>query len=207
MMGLLQRRYHWLFATLYDTLMAPAERQALAALRASLLRNVQGQVLEIGVGTGANLAFYAEGVRLIAVDPNPWMLVQAQQRAFTVPAVVVPVQGHAEGLPVADGACQAVVSTFVLCSVRDLHQAIAELWRVIQPGGQALLLEHIRSDNPYWYALQRAWNPFQRVFGDGCCLTRDTLDVLQAQGFVLQHVQPLAGGPFPLRMVQAIRPA
>lgn len=203
--GTLSLFYSYLFTSLYDYVMTPFERSLIAPLRLSLLSIAQGRVLEIGSGTGANLPFYDWTTRVVATEPKRGMLRQAQQRRRHATAQVALTGCHAEHLPLADGSFDTVVSTFVLCSVADQQQAIAELWRVLRPGGMVLLLEHIRAPHAGWQAVQRAWNPIQGVLGDGCSLTRETLQVMETNGFVLRYVQALGGGPFPLRMVRAER--
>ena len=193
-------------ATWYDWFMGPVEKRLLAPLRHELLAPLRGRVLEIGAGTGINFAYYSPHVQVLAVEPNYWMRIQAHRRVARSPARIVLTDGHAERLPAPPGAFDAAVSTLVLCSVADLEHSIAELRRVLRPGGSALLIEHVRAEHPVWRALQHAWNPCQYRLGDGCRLTRDTVGALEAAGFMLQQVQALGGGILPLRVVRAEYP-
>jgi ubiquinone/menaquinone biosynthesis C-methylase UbiE len=193
-------------ATRYDWFMGLVEKRLLAPLRHELLAPLRGRVLEIGAGTGINFAYYSPHVQVIAVEPNYWMRIQARRRAVRSPAQIVLTDGHAERLPAPPDAFDAVVSTFVLCSVADLERSIAELRRVLHSGGSALLIEHVCAEHPVWRALQYAWNPCQYRLGDGCRLTRDTVGALETAGFTLQQVRALGGGILPLRVVWAEYP-
>lgn len=197
---------HTLLAALYDYVMEPIERCMVRTLRQRLLSMAQGRVLEIGAGTGANFPFYDVTSRVVATEPKRGMQIRAQRRSNGCNAHIQVVGGTAERLPVRDASVDVVVSTFVLCSVAHQPQAVAELWRVLRPGGVGLFLEHIRSEHRFWNAVQRAWNPIQSVVGDGCCLTRDTVQTIESTGFVLHTMEHLGGGPFPVRMVWARRP-
>jgi ubiquinone/menaquinone biosynthesis C-methylase UbiE len=156
----------------------------MARLRGEVLADVGGEVLEIGFGTGLNLAHYPRHVRKVTtVDPNPGMDRRARRRAAESGIEVDRRRAGAEGLPFGDGAFDVVVSTWTLCSIRDVERALAEVHRVVRPGGRFIFLEHGRSDDPAVRRWQRRLNPIQRVLSDGCSLDLDVEAVVRSQPF------------------------
>lgn len=130
-----------LSARLYDAVLALAERRALRAWRAELLAGASGDVLEIGAGTGANLPWYPPSVgRLLLLEPDATMRKRLARRA---PAKATVLAGRGRQLPLGTGTVDTVVSTLVLCSVGDVDEVLAEVRRVLRPGGRLLLLEHV----------------------------------------------------------------
>src|SRR5262245_11471265 len=130
--------------------------------RRKALANARGRVLEIGGGTGFNLAHYPRDVReLVISEPAPGMLERARRRAAETDLPVTTLQAPAEHLPFEDHSFDTVVSTLVLCSVEDVDRALAEIHRVLRPGGQLIFVEHVRSGDPRtakWQdRLERPW--------------------------------------------------
>ncbi len=154
----------------------------LGQYRRSLLRNVTGEILEIGFGTGLNLAYYPESVqRLTSVDVNPGMESIAQRRAQTAGITIASHVLSGEQLPMPAHSFDSVVSTWTLCSIPDVAQAIAEIHRVLKPGGQFFFIEHGLSDDPAIQTWQHRLTPIQRVIGDGCHLDRDITQLVRQQ--------------------------
>jgi SAM-dependent methyltransferase len=153
-------------ARLYD---AGARRsRSLEADRSSLLADAAGRVLEIGAGTGLNARHYPAGVEVVYTEPDPAM-------ALRVPTVTAP----AEELPFGDASFDTVVSTLVLCSVTDLERAVAEIRRVLAPGGQLLFLEHVRAEDGSSLARwQDRLNPLWHAAA-GCDCNRRTVEALE----------------------------
>jgi ubiquinone/menaquinone biosynthesis C-methylase UbiE len=179
------------FAATYDPVMRGVERHVLAERRRSLLAGLSGHVVEVGAGTGANLAHLGADVdRLTLLEPSQAMAgrLRAKLAAEPRPATEV-IEAPAEALPLDDGSADAVVSTLTLCTVDDLALALAEIRRVLVPGGPLLLLEHVAGDG-HLGRVQRAIEPVWKVFGRGCHLTRDTLSALQRAGFDTADVHP-----------------
>lgn len=174
-----------LSARLYDAALAGAERRALRGWRRDLLREVHGTVLEIGAGTGANLDAYGPRVhRLLLLEPDPAMRSRLAARAATDTARNVLLAGSASRLPVASGSVDAVISTLVLCTVRNLDGALAEIRRVLRPEGRLHLIEHVAA--PPGSTLRRAQRlvaPLWAGMAGGCLLVRPTKDLLRASGF------------------------
>lgn len=181
-----------LVAALYDTVLRGPEHAGLGARRSELLGALSGHVCEIGAGTGANLAHLGAGVeRLTLLEPSPAMLTRLRRRlASGGPAADVSVlRAPAEALPLPDGSVDAVVSTLVLCSVRDPGLALAEVRRVLRPGGVLVVIEHVAADGRGVHA-QRLIEPAWKVAARGCHLTRDTGAALADAGFDLEGVTP-----------------
>lgn len=199
-MGVLDRA----FAAVYDPVLANAERAGLGAKRRELLSPLRGHVVEIGAGTGANLPHLGAGLeRLTLLEPTPEMAARLRARAAMVgPAAangtrVEVLEAPAEALPVGDGEADAVISTLVLCSVDDLDRSLAEIRRVLRPGGRLVLLEHVAA-NGRAHRVQRLLEPAWRVAARGCHLTRDTGAALAGAGFDTSDIKPWrlpAGGP------------
>jgi ubiquinone/menaquinone biosynthesis C-methylase UbiE len=167
------------FPRLLDVAMAG---EPFAQYRRDLLKSVTGDVLEIGFGTGLNLDYYPKEIRQLAtVDPNPGVNRLAQRR---IEASDIAVTHHClsgESLPMADGSFDSLVSTWVLCSIADVAGAIAEVHRVLRPGGRFFFIEHGLSNEPGIQPWQRRLTPLQKVIGDGCHLDRDIAALVQAQ--------------------------
>jgi ubiquinone/menaquinone biosynthesis C-methylase UbiE len=166
-----------LFPRLMDRAMSG---ENLAQYRRSLLQNVRGDILEIGLGTGLNLAHYPDSVqRITSVDINPGMSALAQTRAHTAGITIDLQVLSGEQLPMAEATFDTVVSTWTLCSIPDVAQAIAEVHRVLKPGGQFFFIEHGLSNVPSVQTWQHRLTPIQRVIGDGCHLDRDIAQLVR----------------------------
>lgn len=186
----------WLLPRIYDRCTAATERACFQAWRADLLADVTGDVLEIGAGTGHNLAHYGPGVtRLVVTDPEPAMLDRLRRKLATVPVgssssdvEVVVQRASADALPFPDHSFDVIVTTLVLCSVPDQPAALAEVRRVLRPGGRLVFLEHVAADGrPRRLAWQHRVEPvWKRVVG-GCHLTRRTAEAIAASGFELDE--------------------
>jgi len=149
------------------------DRPLIAEHRRQLLARAHGRILEIGFGTGLNLPHYPPSVRQItAIDPNQGMSRRARRRIRQAGIAVELCPLSSEQLPFADGAFDCIVSTFTLCSVRDVSRGLAEVYRVLAPGGQLLFLEHGLAPDAAIQKWQRRLNPLQVLFGDGCHLDR-----------------------------------
>ena len=150
--------------------------------RAELLRKVHGEVLEIGFGTGLNLPFYQGVDQLYALEPNRDVYQLSNKRVLDAPFHVQHIQASAEKLPFADNSVENIVSTWTLCSIAGLDQAIREIHRVLKPQGTFHLIEHVQyNDNDTMKKLQDFFTPVQKVIADGCHLNRNIeLELLNA---------------------------
>ncbi|MEW5934586.1 MAG: methyltransferase domain-containing protein [Bacillota bacterium] len=178
-------------AALYDRLVGSDGRgSAGSQWRARLCAAASGRVLELGMGTGANLPYYPPRVELTGVDISPRMLSFARQRAERLGRPVNLVVADAQDLPFPDQTFDAVVSSFFLCTVPDPGAALAQAWRVLRPGGELLLLEHERSSRPLLGRLLDLVAPLAvRLVGDHPN-RRTRLEAARA-GFVILEEVPL----------------
>lgn len=184
-----------LFAAVYDRATAGVERAGLGDLRGRLLAGASGRVLEIGAGTGANLAHYGPAVEsLTLTDPEAPMLRRLERRAAAEMPRARVVRAAAEDLPFPDDAFDVAVSTLVLCGVADQARVLGELGRVLRPGGRLIFIEHVRSEDPHLARRQDRLRRLNRLFT--CCdCNRRTLDAIRAAGFAVTEVEsPVLGG-------------
>lgn len=184
-MGLRSR----LFAATYDRFMAAGEKAGLADTRAELLADAAGAVLEVGAGTGLNLAHYQHAVTSLTVaEPDTAMLRRLERATARTPIPVTVLRAPAEDLPYDDGTFDTVVSTLVLCGVDDQPRAIREMRRVLKPGGQLLFLEHVRADDDRLARRQDRLNWFNRLT-TSCDCNRPTLRTLERAGFIIDRLR------------------
>ena len=163
---------------------------SMADLRREALAQVAGEVLEIGFGTGLNLAYYPDHIREITtVDPNPGMGKVAARRVEESSIRVDRRMAGGEGLPFPDGSFDCVVSTWTLCSITEATRAVEEIRRVLRTGGRFVFLEHGLSDKPRVRAWQRRLNPIQRIVGDGCRLDLDVPALISGGDFADLRVE------------------
>jgi ubiquinone/menaquinone biosynthesis C-methylase UbiE len=179
-----------IFAAIYDRFTAGAEAAGLRAHREQLLTAARGKVLEIGAGTGANLPFYGDAVEtLICSEPEEPMARRLAQRIAQQTRAVTIVTSPAERLPLPDAHVDTVVSTLVLCTVADQGRALAEIRRVLKPGGSLLFLEHVRADDAKLAAWQDRLNGFNRFIAYGCNCNRPTVEAIRAAGFTITSLR------------------
>jgi ubiquinone/menaquinone biosynthesis C-methylase UbiE len=163
-----------------------------------------GDALEVAIGTGLNLPHYPPGVRLTGVDLSPVMLAAAGKRAAALGLTVQLSVAEAEHLPFDDASFDTVVCTLSLCSVADDQAAIGEMHRVLRPGGQLLLLDHVAATNRFLLALQRLWEKVTlRVAGD--YQTRHPLPLVQRAGLVVRASRRSKAGT--VERLRAVKPA
>jgi ubiquinone/menaquinone biosynthesis C-methylase UbiE len=178
-----------LFALGYDRMTASVEKAGLRARREALVSRATGRVLEIGAGTGANLPHYNGIDALVVSEPEAPMARRCERRAAAHALPVELVQAPAEELPFDDGSFDTVVSTLVLCTVRDQARALGELRRVLKPDGRLLFIEHVRADDTKLARLQDRMNRISRVVAHGCNCNRDTLDAIRLAGFAVTELE------------------
>jgi ubiquinone/menaquinone biosynthesis C-methylase UbiE len=171
------------FAAVYDGQMRRSEEAGLTEMRKALAGKAAGTVLEIGAGTGANLAHYGASVTSLTVtEPDVYMLKRLERRVDGEAPSTFALRAPAEDLPFEDGSFDAVVSTLVLCGVDDQPRAVREIRRVLRPGGKFLFLEHVRATDPKSAKKQDRMNWLNRAVV--CCdCNRPTLGTIEGAGF------------------------
>jgi len=174
------------FAGVYDRLMAGTEEAGLSDHRHGILAEARGRTVELGAGTGLNLAHYPDGVdELILTEPFPPMAKQLRERAGDRAEVI---EAPADALPIPDASIDTAVATLVLCTVDDVPATLAEVSRVLKPGGRLLFVEHVRSSDPGTARWQdRLRGPWQ-FMGHGCRCNRDTLAAIEASALEIDSV-------------------
>lgn len=177
--GLTGRVFAWLLAQ-GDA----AQHRIYGPRKRALFARLEGRVLEIGPGTGLNLAYYPAGMTWIGVEPNPHLHPYIRRHATRAGITASVVDGVAGRLPAADASVDAVVSTLVLCSVPSVEAALAEVRRVLKPGGRFVFIEHVAAPagTPLRW-LQRGIRPLWRIAADGCRPDRPTDRLLKQAGF------------------------
>jgi ubiquinone/menaquinone biosynthesis C-methylase UbiE len=174
---------------LFDRLNAAFERR-FGEKRRLVLEPAAGRVLEIGAGTGWSFGHYPDSVtEIVALEPNDGMRARGERRAAESGRPVRFVPESAEELPFEDDSFDWAVSMAVLCTVPDAARALAEIRRVLKPGGALLFVEHVRSESPRlarWQdRLERPWG----IVAQGCHPNRDTVGALRAAGFKVELVE------------------
>jgi ubiquinone/menaquinone biosynthesis C-methylase UbiE len=164
---------------LYDLGLWLAEHGGFGRWRRWLPGGAAGRTLDLGTGTGRNLPWLPPGIAAVAVDPHPQNLAVARRRA---PGVAL-VRARAEALPFRDGAFETVLSGMVFCSVDDPAAGLAEVRRVLAPGGSFRLLEHVRSGHALEARLQDLSQPAWTWLAGGCRPNRETEQAVAAAGF------------------------
>jgi ubiquinone/menaquinone biosynthesis C-methylase UbiE len=189
----------------YDRGMAPLEKLWLRQMRARLIPRARGRVLEIGVGTGANFAFYAPSACVTAVDESADMLAVAASRATALDRCAHLGQMDVEHLGFPTGHFDTVVASLVLCSVVDQRRALGELRRVLKrPAGQLLLLEHMRPQlRPLAWLADLANAPWVAMNGR-CHLNRQTQQAVLRAGFQVDHIESMVGGLLRLIVARSV---
>lgn len=157
-------------------------RPILSEYRRQILADVTGEVLEIGFGSGVNLSYYpAHLQKLITVDANAGMNELAKKRIKSSHIQVDNRVLSGENLPMANNTFDSVISTFCLCSIGNVSQALQEIHRVLKPGGKFFFLEHGLSNEPNIQIWQNRLNSINKVIGDGCNINRDMKQLVSAQ--------------------------
>ncbi|MFF3955144.1 class I SAM-dependent methyltransferase [Streptomyces sp. NPDC001890] len=181
--------HHPVFARFYARMSVVAETRAgLAAVRSELLAGMSGRVIEIGAGNGLNFAHYPPAVsEVVAIEPERSLRRLAVRAALRAGLPVDVVPGTAEALPVKSEAFDGAVASLVLCSVRNVERSLAEVVRVLRPGGELRFFEHVRADDRAMAVTQQALDrTLWPLMTGGCHTGRDTLAAIERAGFVVE---------------------
>ena len=184
------RGYRW-FAAVWER-----TGDRYQSIRKEIAGGAAGRVLEVGAGTGFNFRYYNETtVTVAATEPNPFMLDRARHRARQAGCPIEPRQARAEELPFDDASFDTVVSTWVLCSVKDPAKALAEISRVLKPSGSFRFVEHVRCQRALAAFWQDAISPVWRWLGAGCHPNRDIQREILDAGFAIRRIQRFNAAP------------
>jgi ubiquinone/menaquinone biosynthesis C-methylase UbiE len=178
----------WLriMALVYDPFVWLGELGGMRRRRRRLLADARGRVVEIGAGTGLNIAHYPDGIaELVLAEPEQAMRRRLARRLRRHARVARIVDAPAEHLPLADGSVDTVVSTLVLCTVDEPERALREIARVLRPDGQLLFIEHVRAGSRFLAACQDTLLHPWRRFAGGCVCNRPTIELMVACGFTI----------------------
>lgn len=185
------RRSRPLFSRFYARVSPSMDAGGMAELRAELLAGLSGEVVEVGAGNGLNFTHYPTSVTgVVAVEPQAYLRAIAEQAAERAPVSVRVTPGTAERLPLADGSVDAAVLCQVMCSLHDQPVALAELCRVLRPGGVVRFLEHTIADTPGLLRVQRLVDAtvWPHLMG-GCHTATDTVGLITAAGLTVSEVR------------------
>ena len=188
------------------------DRDGLAEFRRELVEDLRGEVLEVGAGSGALFSFYGGDINVTAIEPDDEFRAAAEEAAKEARVSIRVLPGTGESLPFGDASIDAVVASTVLCSVQSVPQTLAEFKRVLKPGGDLRLLEHVRSEhwpegllmdlsNPLWLRLNKV----------GCNWNRRTVEAVREAGFRIVSTKnhklfsPASPATFPGRLIRAER--
>lgn len=201
---------HPVFARVF-VLLSRAAREEVGPHRDEALAPATGRVIEVGAGHGENFTRYPGTVtEVVAVEPEPYLRRKATEAAAAAPVPVRVVDGTAEALPAGDGEFDTAVASLVLCSVPDQAPALAELHRVLRPGGTLIFYEHVLAQDARLARRQRRLDPVWTRLAGGCHLDRDTPAAIAAAGFEIEHARrfdmPRAGPVKPHVIGLARRP-
>jgi ubiquinone/menaquinone biosynthesis C-methylase UbiE len=187
---------HPRFARLYERISAESERRGTAEHRGRALAGLSGRVIEVGAGNGMNFRRYPNSVtEVVAVEPENDLRALAERAADTASVPVTVVAGHGDALPYDDATFDAAVVSLVLCSVPEPAHFLAEVRRVLKPGGQLRFFEHVRSASPLLGVFQDVITPAWSAIGGGCHLNRDSRAAIETAGFEIDDVDRFAYRP------------
>lgn len=178
-------------AKFYDSFMRRCEIKSLGSWRSELLSKVSGDVLEIGAGTGANLQYYPDTLKTLTLsEPNADMREKLNQCIKSTSKTHIKISADsAEKLNMKDESFDCIVSTLVLCSVNDENICLAEIKRLLRPGGAFYFLEHVSAKhNPKIMKWQRRIEPFWKFTFGNCHLTKDTESTINKSGLLFEEL-------------------
>ena len=182
--------HHPIFARFYQRFAAAAMEKGERDHRSEMLAGLTGRVIEVGAGPGLNFDLYPESVtEVLAVEPEAILRRGAEQAAGRAPVPVRVVDGVADALPAEDASFDAGVASLVLCSVPDQAAALAELHRVIRPGGELRFYEHVLAHSPRFARAQHVVDPVWTRVAGGCHLDRDTAAAIETAGFRIGSIR------------------
>jgi ubiquinone/menaquinone biosynthesis C-methylase UbiE len=192
---------HPLFARFFVRLAQRGEEAGMREHRQRLLAGARGRVIEVGAGNGLNFPHYPPEVsEVVAVEPEDYLRARAEEAAERAPVPVSVVDGVADRLPAEDSSFDVGVASLVLCSVPDQAGALAELRRVLKPGGELRFYEHVLATSPRRVRIQNLAARFWPRVGGGCHPNRDTVGAIERAGFEISRCERFRFQPTPLQI-------
>ncbi len=185
-----RRRYDRI-ARFYDLMEWLVETSLFKNFRGDTIKNLQGNILEVGVGTGKNLPYYNPKAKITAIDISPRMLDKAKKRAGKIKRKVEFHLMDAQGLKFKENSFDYIVGTFILCSIPDPVKALEEMRRVLKKDGQIIFIEHVLSENKLIAALEHIHNPVTKTLF-GFNVNRDTKENIIKAGLKINRDEKLA---------------
>lgn len=177
----------WIVPTLIDVSM---RNKRLLAYRQRIAGAAEGRVLEIGIGSGLNLPFYAaQAEQIIGLDPSPALLERTRRKARRLQPGIQLLTGSAEHIPLADRSIDTIVTTWTACSIPDIATALADMRRVLRPGGRMLFVEHGRAPEARVAHWQDRLTPLWRRVSGGCHLNRKIDGLMRDAGFRIDRLE------------------
>lgn len=173
-----------LFSHIYDDFMSTLELKVLGKRRAQLLSEIEGDILEVGAGTGVNFQYYNKNAKVWAIEPDKAMLEKAKNKipsGIEIKLINSGIEDLKNILP--NQKFDYIVCTLVLCTIPDLEKNLKELYNELKPHGKLLIIEHIHSRNNSIFQFQKIVNPLWNKLALGCNLTRNTVEIIQEIGF------------------------
>ena len=178
---------NWILPALIELSM---RNKRLRPYRERVARAAKGRILDVGIGSGFNLLFYAPQARdIFGLDPSPRLLALAQGKARDILIPVQLLEGSAECIPLADRSMDTIVLTWTGCSIPEIDTALAEMHRVLKVGGRLLVVEHGRAPEPRVARWQDRLDPFWQRLSGGCHLNRKIDDLLSDAGFRIDRLE------------------
>lgn len=184
------------FAKWYDFFMNPLEQGKFKTIRKELLCEARGMVLEIGSGTGINFPIYENAETVYAIEPNPAMIEKSITKKENAVVPIEIINAGAEQLPFEDNSFDTVVATLVFCTIPNVDSALKEIKRVLKPGGTILFFEHVKMENRFLAGLQDFLTPAWKRICDGCCLNRNTHQLLKSHSLEIIEKKDYYNGLF-----------
>ena len=173
---------------LYDSSMDSAK---INEGRKSILSKItEEEILEIGIGTGINIKFYPDNVKkIIGIDVNKGMIDRFNKKSIKIKREIKVLHQNGETLPFHDNSINAAITTYTLCSIKNVTSALNEIYRVLKPGSNYYFLEHGLANNPKTQKWQNRLNPIQNIWAGGCNLNRDIKSLIINSGFKVSELK------------------
>ena len=198
---------HRWFAAIYERLCKLEDKSpAVRRVREDVVGGAKGRVLEIGAGTGGSFHYYTDAAtEIVAIEPDPYMMRRARKAAKEAPRPIELHPALAEQLPFDDASFDTAVCALVLCTVANPSKALGEIKRVLKPGGELRVYEHVRYDHAFGGFWQDVAQPAWSWFGGGCNPNRDTAANIREAGFDFERARVVKELP-PIPPMVFVRP-